>query len=934
VAAPGALRVGQVVAGSWTAIRARGPKAAAADGDFVLENDLIRVVIDAPDHPQGLAPSGGGILDLSPLGPASGDQINGIVQSTGLLPRDVVRYRVAEVIDRSPDFVAVVVRGILDGNDRVQVVTRYELRLCEWGVRVRTELWNGSDEVNTFYLGDGYFWGDRALMPFVPLKGQGFIHPELDLLKLSESWRSWPFMAARAQAAPPVGYAVVPCGAGRDEGFNDPTLSTSGIALSPTLPQDGLVYERFILVAPGAGLGPAVGEALRARADFKGEPQPVAVRGRVVAGGGPLDGREGRAASVLFYEPATGEDPDAPAGRTPWSEAVPGKDGRFEVLLPAGRAFRAQPHAFGRAAGPAVAFQTGAPVELGDVAIERPARLLVTIEDEAKLPVPYAELVLVPVEAPPAPGPSLYGLFGGCAPMLGPPHGASPACNRALVVDGKLDLLVPPGRYFAYATRGPFASLGREEIELVAGAERALALLSRKLPLLPPGTLNGDFHVHGAASFDSSLPAADRVLSFLSTGIDVVAATDHDVVTTYAEVLENLGARDRLVVMPGVELTPNVLWFERPGSDVPKTVGHYNFWPLEHDALLPRNGAPWDELMEPGRMMDVMEPLFTSAAAAVRQMNHPWSDAKLGRDQGFPRMLEYDPRTPLVAGRSFAADVLLRSPGGGRRNIDHDTQEVMTGANRRDWLRYRTLWFSFLNQGILRAGVANSDTHTFAIEQAGYPRTLVLGQHRVATFDPVSFNSDLRAGKAVGTNGPVLEVRLDSGAGPSLTPVAVAREGMVTVGLGTAPWIPVTELRFVVNGRVVKTTPVALGDTTDFAGMDRHLEVKQPLAELLAGVGRDAWLVVEAGLPLPAAADLDDDGMPDTLDNNGDGVIDTRDVPADPDDEDLRFPNPVRPAPGDPRFHLEAIAPGTWTYAFTNPLLLNLDGGEWVAPGL
>src|SRR6185436_18179428 len=217
-----------------------------------------------------------------------------------------------------------------------------------------------------------------------------------------------------------------------------------------------------------------------------------------------------------------------------------------------------------------------------------------------------------------------------CNPMLGPPHGASPACNRALVVDGKVELLVPPGHYFAYATRGPFASLGREEVTLVAGAEQALTLVSRKLPLLAPGIMNGDFHVHHAASFDSSLPAVDRVLSFLATGIDVLAATDHDVVTTYGEVLDNLQARDRLVVMPGVEMTQNLLWFHRPDTAVPKVMGHFNFWPLRHDVLLPRNGAPWDELLEPGQMMDVIEPLFSNPAAGVRQMNHPWSQAKLG----------------------------------------------------------------------------------------------------------------------------------------------------------------------------------------------------------------------------------------------------------------------------------------------------------------
>ena len=51
-----------------------------------------------------------------------------------------------------------------------------------------------------------------------------------------------------------------------------------------------------------------------------------------------------------------------------------------------------------------------------------------------------------------------------------------------------------------------------------------------------------------------------------------------------------------------------------------------------------------------------------------------------------------------------------------------------------------------------------------------------------------------------------------------------------------------------------------------------------PLSDLLPAGTRDAWIVVEAGDPLPATADLDCDGVPDTTDNNGDGDLDWRDV--------------------------------------------------------
>src|SRR6478609_1130793 len=51
------LRVAQI--GDEPSERVPGPKSLAASGDYVLENDLIRVVLDAPEHPHDLGPTGG-----------------------------------------------------------------------------------------------------------------------------------------------------------------------------------------------------------------------------------------------------------------------------------------------------------------------------------------------------------------------------------------------------------------------------------------------------------------------------------------------------------------------------------------------------------------------------------------------------------------------------------------------------------------------------------------------------------------------------------------------------------------------------------------------------------------------------------------------------------------------------------------------------------
>lgn len=926
----GTLSVRKVTAADVMAMR--DPKARGAPDDILIENDLVRVVLDAPSHPSGLAPTGGSIIDLASTAAGAGDQVNNIYQAAGLLPRDAVHYDSYHIeehsgADTTDGFVAVVFRGHLEGDRRVTVVTRYELRACEPGVRVRSDLYNGASDPNTLYLADGLFWGDNSAAPFVPGVGMGFRAPKLDLEHIDGAWHEWPFVVARSQAPPDTSYAVIPCDRAQSAGFNDTTLTASGLPLATTLPGDGVHFERFIAAVPGPGLAPAVTEALRVRAMVHGEPAPVTVSGRVVAGGTPIDGQSGRAASLLFYEPAFGLDPDDPTRRKPWTEAVPDTEGRFAVALPPDRSYRVQPYAFGLPAGPVSSFAVErAERDIGDVTLTASAHLVATVATAPGQTSPdmltYAELVIVPVDAaPPVEPPSLYGLFAGCNPMLGPPHGGAPACNRALTHDGHFDLLIPAGDYFVYATRGPFATLDHAQITVAAGGEARLALVVQSLPMLPAGAVSGDFHVHGAASYDSSIPNQDRAVSFLSAGLDVVVATDHDVVTSYQQALTDLSATGKITIISGSEQTPNIPWFTIPGEDLPQTLGHFNFWPLDGTPSLPRNGAPWDELREPGEMMDDVDPLFMGTG--IRQLNHPFAGEKLGREEGFLHAIGYDPRTPIEPGASFAADMLLRTPGGvpgHHANLDWNVQEVMNGSSREEWLRARALWFSMLSQGIVRAGTANSDSHSLGLERVGYPRNIVFGDHQRGAADVdafvAAFDQDVIRGHMIGTNGPVLDVAIEGSAdgiahSDTRNAIQVLPSAQLAITVSAAPWIPVEQVRVIVNGEIVKVLDV----TPTFANTDldpfgaqavRSGTSRFPL-DTLSTSGRDFWMVVEAGFALPDLVDRDGDGLPEL------------------------------PGPDVPRSslsHYQAIAPGTWPIAFTNPFLIDVDGGGWQAPGL
>jgi hypothetical protein len=104
--------------------------------------------------------------------------------------------------------------------------------------------------------------------------------------------------------------------------------------------------------------------------------------------------------------------------------------------------------------------------DLGAFVLPSTGAVTFRVVDEATMQGLDAELFVVPVD--PAERETvvgtLHGRFTSCAPWLGTPAGASPACNRVLVRGGDATAEVPLGRYYVYAFHGPFWSLARETV--------------------------------------------------------------------------------------------------------------------------------------------------------------------------------------------------------------------------------------------------------------------------------------------------------------------------------------------------------------------------------------------------------------------------------------------------------------------------------------
>ena len=924
-----------------------GLDALGSPGDVLLSNDRIVAVVEALDHPHYLAPTGGSLLDLGTIGDDN-DSLRHIFQATGVLPEEAANYTEMKLIEE-PASRGVQFRGTLNGRPDVAIATRYEVRPCEPGVRVRTELVNLEPDPISVTLLDGFYSGGREHLPFSPYQGAGFEHPSFGLSSLGDAVVGVPWVAYAAHSEPAAAYATISCNAPDVWGFQSDNVASNGTKSRPLAYGEWLVYERFIAVANGESVADAANIALEVRRQLFHEDY-VLIEGQVaIEGEGDVPIGQGLRASVHVSE-GTASTPLEE--RTPRNHMQVDDDGGFSLAVPVNATYMLEVESYGVRGAPIEVAVEDINVDAGTLTVPQVGQ--VTISGTVDGEVDWLQVFVLPADdaTDEQVRAAMFGQFVDCAPLLGSPYGGAPACNRVFLgPEGPQTLGILPGTYDFLSVAGPFSTLSAvRDVAIGAGQTVDVALAVETLALINGG-LSSDFHVHGGTSFDSNLPHEPRVAAWLAARLEVVATTEHDAAWDFAEARERLGADERLQVMVGTESTGHILWKFLEDNEYPTVFGHWNIWPLPFDPAGAWRGAPWDELVEPGQLFDRAVEQGWDRDDGVLQLNHPIEDALFARDQGYATMIGVDGTLPLPTefDGTPASTFLYTPPGATFANSDYNVQEVMNGTNNYHFPSYRSFWHYLMNQGIFRAGTANADSHTLTDNIVGTPRTIVYSEQTVADFDPAAFNAALKNGRAFGTNGPVIEAEVTWGdedpVRPSLTAFTPGPGATLNVKIEAAPWVPIAEVRILVNGAEVRTITDELthpADPFDMQGV-RRLDMDLVLDGLLPGDGSDAWLVIEAGTPLIEHADLDCDGFPDTADNNGDGTIDWRDVedleeePAETACLESSGPQALPPEPdrADDAWLFWAVTGQGYPLSFTNPFVVDRDAsGAFDAPGV
>ncbi len=760
-----------------------GPLAHGRVGDWLLANDTARFIVQdaGPRDLYSVGTFGGNLIDAELVGHPGLDNFLEVQPSVNV--ETVIHATSVEVVNDGQDGTPAIVRScgpddvidfinpsaIIDGaglqfpasaddvDYDIEGCTDYILEAGKPYVQVTTTVFNNEANDLGLYVGD-YINGAGELEQLTTL-GAGVGEMLANRLGVMSY-----FGYGEAEGVD-YGFVTFPEGGAQRSSFftqsgvsfimhSHSVINVLAVGAGPTFivpAGSSRAFTRFFSVGDGSA-----GNAIDVENEVKGTPNGR-IRGCVTAAGAPAPGARvsvgrGPAGSITSVV----------------SHFVTGPDGCYSGTLPVGdygvAAARAgHPYENGATEPPvhAISIIAGGDVTV-DVDLPASGTLRVNVVDGMGAPL-AARISVVGFDPSPEPilpfnsltGTESTGLFLDLGDAM--PFGL--VALRYAEPDGSAELVVEPGEYRVFVSRGTEYSLFDAPIVIQAGETTDVAAQLVRV-LDTPGFVSSDFHVHGINSPDARVSHRDRVMQFAGEGVENIVMTDHEVITDLAPSIEALGYASFVRTTIGQESTTN-------------DYGHFNAYPLQPNPdLVSRGSIDWAVGAEPGMdfpslgsyslppagIAELATSGPSSTEATVIQINHIDSHfAPLRIDTSI-----VPPHSYLDAqGRlDFRLD-----PDGGELFHAFPALEVWNGATRghqSEFLDGRIgIWFNHLNQGLRTTAIADTDTHNFASLRTSGARTWTASTGDLpAQIDPAEVANAVAAGRAVGGQGLYVQSRL------------------------------------------------------------------------------------------------------------------------------------------------------------------------------
>jgi hypothetical protein len=707
-------------------------------GDLRLDNGRCAFIVDRAESALGFADSGGDVIDAAPLVPGGSDslkQVFGYLDDT--FPRQPLFDRVEVVDAGGPGRDAVVRSTGRDSMDaRLKVTTEYRLTARSCALRLTTIVENtGSEVVREYEIGDAVQWG--RVERFVPGLG-GAIHGRKKvaagaLLGLGEG-------ATYAYVAPPtaVGDRQPTNGVSALDGRHGSAWSDLDVVTADIAPGQRAEAVRWLVVGPVDGA-----EVLAEIGRLRGEQRGL-LEGAVVG----ADGVPALPGARVTVEDAAGK-PVA---------VVRATERGYRAPLPPGR-YRVRASGLGRVAPPV---EVELPEGGGrrDLTLSPAGRLRFAIVDrDGGAPLP-GKLTLLGVD----------GSAGD--PELGPPFDAVGG-NVALTASGRGELALAPGSYRVVASRGPEYSIDEKTVVVPGDGSAAEASFAIGRAVEMGDLLCADLHQHATPSPDSGVTLRDRAVANLAEGLEVLVATDHNVIVDWRPTLAALGAARPLEVVLGNEATLD-------------GVGHFNAYPLALRPEAPRGGALDVRGLTAGAIVGALR-AADGASDKVVQVNHPRAGLI-----GYFSMVKLDASAPSL-------------PSGWAG--DFDAIEVWSSKDLSQVAAPMADWLALLRRGLRYTAVGGSDAHLVVGQEVGQPRTCV-ARRPGATAAEALVEGIRRTRDVLVTNGPIVRVSVE-GQGMGRTVAVRGGKARLAIEVQAAPWVDVRALEVLVGGVKARAIEVA-----------------------------------------------------------------------------------------------------------------------------
>lgn len=425
----------------------------------------------------------------------------------------------------------------------------------------------------------------------------------------------------------------------------------------------------------------------------------------------------------------------------------------------------------------------------------------------------------------------------------------------AYLVDEINSVFFPKGSFQVYASRGPLYNVNVLDIDIDEALDEdgqvvnVVSGTSQDMGLNPAvefsGYFSADFNVRSASDLEGYLSQSSLLLEGLSEDLDVMFFVDLDhqprILSAYRTVASLQGAWDEQDSTDRVNSLYDEMAVARctatEGTLSPETAwasGRFAVLDLPHEEqenylLLPQLQG------DPAQYYDAVRQAFPEALIQVVRPRGP---------EGFFTSLVAlaggNPGEPLTADNPVLNRV--SETGSGTRWGDFDLMLLLAGNEYSEYLQARQDWFNLLNGGLDPRVTGGSGTTRTRNLPVGVVRTWArVSNPEKRDNDLSEFWDSVGRGESFVSNGPLLIAYIGNASFGETA--EVNQETSVRIRVRAVPWIPVQELRLVIDGEVVTTLDLRGREEDEILRFSGDVPISLP------GPGRH-WLVVEAGVPL------------------------------------------------------------------------------------